>query len=82
MAFASASAFLLVSASALALASASAFGAVLGVSVYGVSEATAKEAGLASFWSSGERVDQKRLLAEQHAFAHEATERTLQTVLA
>ena len=36
--------------------------------VYGLSEATASEQGLASFWSSQEQIDQKRIAAEQRAF--------------
>ena len=36
--------------------------------VYGVGEATARESGLANYWSSENQVDKKRIAAEQHAF--------------
>jgi hypothetical protein len=36
--------------------------------VYGLGEATAREQGLASFWTSAEQVDRKRVAAEQRAF--------------
>ena len=36
--------------------------------VYGLGEATAKESGLANFWSSEDQLDKKRIAAEQGAF--------------
>lgn len=36
--------------------------------VYGAAEATAKEQGLASYWSSAEQLDRKRVAAEERAF--------------